>query len=190
WMLADSLLGPRRRATFLGAVNGMICGLVGITPSAGWVDGYGALAVGAICSGIVWVAWHHLPRRWPFSRVDDALGIVYTHGMAGLCGGLLVGILADPGMIEYGSAGRSFAGKGAVAIGGVLYTGSWHQEWEQLLAAAWIVGYTAVMSAVLFSVTKVVCRGLREPDEVLEIGDVAMHGEEAFPAMVAGVRQE
>ena len=39
-----------KKPTFLGAINGMICGLVGITPSAGWVDGYGAIIVGLICS--------------------------------------------------------------------------------------------------------------------------------------------
>ena len=38
----------------------------------------------------------YLSRVWPFRVVDDTLGVVYTHGIAGLCGGLLVGLLADP----------------------------------------------------------------------------------------------
>jgi ammonium transporter, Amt family len=181
WMGADMLWSRQRKPTFLGAINGMICGLVGITPSAGWVDGYGAILVGLICSSIVWVAWNFLPRIRPFSKVDDALGVVYTHGFAGLCGGLLVGFLADPGMIEYGSAGKSFAGKGAVSIGGLFYTGSWHQEWEQFLAALWIICFTAAMSAALLYVVKFVCRGLREKTEDMAIGDLAIHDEEVYP---------
>jgi Amt family ammonium transporter len=119
-----------------------------------------------------------LPKIRPFSKVDDALGVVYTHGIAGLCGGLLVGILADPAMIEYGVTGAHFAGKGAVGVSGLLYTGSWHQEWEQLLAALWVVCFTAAMTALLLFVVKLVCRGLRERDELLEVGDFALHDEQ------------
>jgi Amt family ammonium transporter len=57
-----------------------------------------------------------------------------------------------------------------------------HQLWEQFLAATWIIGYTAVGTAVVFYVVKLVMRGLREPDAVLEVGDLAIHDEEAFPA--------
>ena len=178
WMAADMTVGKKRKPTFAGAVNGMICGLVGITPAAGWVDGYGALAIGVVCSSVVWAAMAFLPRIRPFSKVDDALGVVYTHGIAGLCGGLLVGILADPAMIEYGVTGAHFAGKGAVGVSGLLYTGSWHQEWEQLLAALWVVCFTAVMTALLLFVVKLVCRGLRERDELLEVGDFALHDEQ------------
>ncbi len=45
----DAWLSKEKKPTFLGGVNGMICGLVGITPCAGWVNGWGAIAVGAIC---------------------------------------------------------------------------------------------------------------------------------------------
>ena len=89
----------------------MICGLVGITPCAGWVNGRGAIYVGAICYAIVWVAWNYLSKVRPFSKVDDALGVVYTHGIAGLFGGLLLGIFGDPNMIEYGCGHLDCAGQ-------------------------------------------------------------------------------
>ena len=181
WVFMDMRFSKQRKASFLGAINGMICGLVAITPSAGWVDGYGAILVGVIASGVVWVCFNYLPRVRPFSRVDDALGVVYTHGFAGLIGGLLVGFLADPGMIEYGVGGRNFAGKGAFSVDGLFYTGSWHQEWEQLLAAVWIIVFTAAMTFVLLQIVRLVCRGLREKDEDLMIGDLAIHGEVAYP---------
>ena len=74
WMLMDAWLTKEKKPTFLGGVNGMICGLVGITPCAGFVNGWGAIAIGAICSAVVWVAWNYLSKVPPFSKVDDALG--------------------------------------------------------------------------------------------------------------------
>ena len=182
WVAFDMLFTREHKPTFLGAINGMICGLVGITPSAGWVNGLGAICVGLICSAVVWVAWNYLSKVKPFSQVDDALGVVYTHGIAGLLGGLLVGIFADPGMTEYGVLGKTYDAAGSFSVGGWLYNGhSFHQLWEQFLAASWIIIYTGIVSAVLFYIVKFICRGLREKDEVLEVGDLAMHDEEAYP---------
>ena len=92
----------------------------------------------------------------------------------------MVGLFADPGMTEYGK-GSDFSGGGSFSVGGYFYTGSMHQLWEQFLAAVWIIVYTGIMSAILFMVTKFICRGMREYDEVLEVGDLAIHDEEAFP---------
>jgi Amt family ammonium transporter len=178
WIIMDWNLSPEKKPTFLGGLNGMICGLVGITPAAGFVNGYGAIIIGVVCSGIVWVAWYTLPKYvWPFNKVDDALGVVYTHGIAGLFGGLLVGLLADPGMIEYIGVGKtaSFSGQG-------LFFGHPHQLLVQFEAALTIIIWDAVVTAVILYVIKYVLRiKLRMDDAVLEIGDVAVHGEEAYP---------
>ena len=107
WIVMDMAFSSEKKPTFLGGVNGMICGLVGITPAAGYVNGLGAILIGVIDSAIVWVAWMYLPKHvWPFNKVDDALGVVYTHGIAGLFGGLMVGLFADPKMIEYLGVGN------------------------------------------------------------------------------------
>ena len=82
WTCSSS---SEKKPTFLGGLNGMICGLVGITPAAGFVNGLGAIIIGFVpCSAIVWVAWYTTCRSyvWPFNKVDDALGVVYTHGIA------------------------------------------------------------------------------------------------------------
>jgi Amt family ammonium transporter len=180
WMFMDWWFSKAKKPTFLGAINGMICGLVGITPSAGWVNGYGAIIVGVVCSGLVWVAWNYLSKVRPFSKVDDALGVVYTHGMAGFLGGMLVGFLGDPGMIQYIGVGKASP---SFSIDGLFYTGSWHQVWEQFLAAVWVIFWSAAVTAIILFVLKyVVFRGsLKESDEVLELGDVAMHDEEIYP---------
>src|SRR6478609_11783624 len=107
WIVMDMLLTKEKKATFLGGINGMIVGLVGITPAAGYVNGLGAMAIGLFGSVIVWVAWNYLSKVWPFRKVDDALGVVYTHGIAGLAGGLMVGLFADPHMIVYLGLGKN-----------------------------------------------------------------------------------
>jgi len=70
-------------------------------------DGWGAGAIGIIGCVIVYFALNYLSRVRPFRKVDDTLGVVYTHGFAGLCGGLLVGIFADPKMVIYPGLGKT-----------------------------------------------------------------------------------
>jgi ammonium transporter, Amt family len=179
WILMDMFFSPDKKPTFLGGLNGMICGLVGITPAAGYVNGLGAIIIGVVASAVVWVAWYTLPKYvWPFNRVDDALGVVYTHGIAGLLGGLLVGVLADPNIVEYPAApgGAGFAGAGWI----------WghhpHQVLVQLEAALFIIIYDAIGTFIIWMVIKYVLRiRLTYSQEELEIGDVAIHGEEAYP---------
>src|SRR5258706_1567850 len=48
WLLMDMSFGRDHKPNFLGAVNGMITGLVSITPAAGYVNGLGALLIGLI----------------------------------------------------------------------------------------------------------------------------------------------
>jgi Amt family ammonium transporter len=197
WIALDAWLTKEKKPTFLGAVNGMICGLVGITPCAGWVNGRGAIAVGAICSGIVWVAWNFLSKVRPFSKVDDALGVVYTHGIAGFMGGMLLGIFGDPNMLEYGCGHLDAAGQVIAttqntytasggkcvpfSVNGLMYTGSAHQLWEQFRAAIWVLFWSALVTFILMKIIGWVLRGARYKDEILEVGDLAIHGEEAFP---------
>jgi Amt family ammonium transporter len=179
WILFDMAFSSEKKPTFLGALNGLICGLVGITPAAGYVNGLGAIVIGFVCSAIVWVAWIYLPKYvWPFNKVDDALGVVYTHGIAGLFGGLLVGLLADPKMIEYLGIGKnpSISGTG-------LFYGHAKQLAIQAGAALTIIVWDAAVTFVLLMLIKHVLRvKLRIPDDQLEIGDVAVHGEEAYPS--------
>ena len=179
WIIMDMTLSSEKKPTFLGALNGMICGLVGITPAAGYVNGFGAMIIGVVASSVVWVAWYTLPKYvWPFNKVDDALGVVYTHGIAGLLGGLLVGLLADPKVIVYlgVGSGSGFSGAG-------LFYGHPHQLLVQFEAALTIIIWDAAITFLIFMVIKYVFRmKLRLPDEVLEIGDVAVHGEEAYPS--------
>ena len=174
WVLWDVFLGPAKKPTFLGAVNGMVVGLVAITPSAGYVNGAGALLIGAIDSTIVWMAWTYLSRARFMKKVDDAMGVVYTHGIAGLMGGILVGVFADPTVVVY----QSVAGS-KVAVAGALY-GHPKQVLIQLLAAVTIIMWDALVTFVILKVISFFTP-LRMSDEECEVGDLAVHGEEGYP---------
>jgi len=197
WVAMDAWLSKEKKPAFLGAVNGMICGLVGITPCAGFVNGWGAIAVGAICSAVVWVCWNYLSKVRPFSKVDDALGVIYTHGIAGFFGGMLLGIFGDPNTLELGCGNLNASGQvisttqqqyitahggcTPFGVGGLMYTGSAHQLWEQFRAAIWVIFWSALVTFILMKLIGLVLRGARYSDEILEVGDLAIHGEEAFP---------
>jgi Amt family ammonium transporter len=179
WMLMDMMLGKQRKPTFLGAINGMLCGLVAITPAAGFVDGVGAIAIGFVSSFLVWFTWNFLSKVWPFRVVDDAMGVVYTHGFAGLIGGVLVGLLANPGMAVY-LADPNTPGSTGFATTGAFY-GNPKQLWLQLGAAGTIIVWDGVMTFLILSFIRIFVK-LRMPDEALETGDVAIHDEEAYPS--------
>jgi Amt family ammonium transporter len=173
WVMWD-MLSPRKSASLIGAVNGMIVGLVGITPAAGFVNGYGALAIGVFGSSIVWGMMTYVGPKIPIvNRVDDALGVVWTHGLAGLLGGLSVGLLADPKMIEYLGLGST----SSFSVGGAFYGAGWTQFYHQFQAAAWVILFTGVMTFIILRVMKLFM-SLRYTDQQCLDGDIAIHGEQ------------
>ncbi len=175
WVAMDMLFGPDKKPTFLGGVNGMIVGLVAITPAAGYVDGFGAMLIGLIPSILVWLSWNKLARLRPFSKVDDALGVVHTHGVAGLLGGIMVGLLANPDIIIYPGSGST----PAVSATG-LFFGNPMQLLIQIGAALTVIVWDALVTFVLLKLIGLVLP-LRMPDAELEVGDLAAHDEEAYP---------
>src|SRR6202790_3835913 len=176
WIAWDYIF--RDKPSLLGSVNGMITGLVAITPAAGFVNGYGAIIIGVVASTIVWMAIRFLSRAPVFRKVDDTLGVVYTHGVAGLCGGLLVGLLADPQITEYIGIGKteSIFGEGAIH-------GNWHLLKWQAITAAFVIGFSGIMTFILLKLVGIFVP-LRLSDEELEIGDHAIHGNEVYPSDV------
>ena len=179
WIAWDYLTG--RKPSMIGTVNGMIVGLVSITPAAGYVNGWGAIAIGAIASTIVYFALNYLSRLRPFRSVDDTLGVIYTHGFAGLAGGLLVGIFADPNM----AIGYKTSPHGLVATGGVagVIHGNWTLLKWQFLAALFVIVWTACITYVILKLVGLFVP-MRMKTENMEIGDVAEHGHEVYPSDV------
>jgi ammonium transporter, Amt family len=167
WVAMDYLTG--RKPSLIGSVNGMIVGLVAITPGAGFVNGWGAIIIGVVSSVVVYLALNYLSRTAPFRNVDDTLGVVYTHGFAGVCGGLLVGIFANVAM------GGEHEG---LISGGGLELFKW-----QLLTALWVIVFSAIMTYVLLKIVSIFVP-LRMTEEDMETGDIAVHGHEVYPSDV------
>jgi Amt family ammonium transporter len=179
WVGWDYLTG--RKPSMLGTVNGMIVGLVAITPAAGYVNGWGAIALGIIASTIVYFALNYLSRVRFFRAVDDTLGVIYTHGFAGLAGGLLVGVFADPNMVlAYKTSKHGLVGVGGVA--GVLH-GNWTLLKWQVFAALFVIVWTGLITFVIIKVVNVFIP-MRMSEKNMEIGDVAEHGHEVYPSDV------
>jgi Amt family ammonium transporter len=168
WVAWDYATG--RKPSLIGSVNGMIVGLVAITPGAGFVNGWGAIVIGVIGSTIVYFALNYLSRMAPFRNVDDTLGVVYTHGFAGLAGGLLVGIFANSAMAETTLAG-TISGGGLTLL-----------KW-QALTALWVIVFSGIGTFILLKLVGLVVP-LRMTDAEMEEGDIAVHGHEVYPSDV------
>jgi Amt family ammonium transporter len=177
WVIWDIFASRERKPTFLGGINGMITGLVAITPAAGFVNSFGAMIIGVVASSLVWMSWNWLGRTPLFRKVDDTLGVVHTHGVAGLAGGLLVGVLADPNVIVYLGNGKDV---NDVTAAGWLFGHHWQQIVVQLCAALTIIVWDAFVTFAILKILGLFMK-LRAPEEILEQGDIGVHLEEAYP---------
>jgi ammonium transporter, Amt family len=164
WVVCDYMTD--RKPSLIGSVNGMIVGLVAITPAAGFVNGWGAIGIGAIASVSVYLAYNYLALLPPFRNVDDTLGVVYTHGFAGLAGGLLTGLFADSAM---------------QLVPGVSVSGGLHLLKWQSLAAVWVIFFSGAVTFILLKLIGSFVP-LRMSQEDMETGDLAVHGHEVYPS--------
>ena len=167
-----------KKPSVIGAVQGMITGLVAITPAAGVVDGWGAIAIG-ISSGIIpWLSMNLLGKTAIFRKVDDTLGVFHTHAVAGVLGGIMTGLLATKaGCAAY-----------ALSTPGGAIEGNWHQVWLQLIGAAFIIALNLIVTYILLKLISLIVP-LRMSEEELLIGDDAVHGEEAYAFYGDGERR-
>ncbi|HSC21673.1 MAG TPA: hypothetical protein VLC07_08080, partial [Solirubrobacterales bacterium] len=167
WVALDYLTG--RKPSLIGSVNGMIVGLVAITPGAGFVNGWGAIIIGVLAAAIVYLALNYLSRLRPFRNVDDTLGVVYTHGFAGVAGGLLTGIFANKLM-----AGEH---EGLISGGGLHLLG------VQAYTALWVIVFSAIGTFILLKLVGLFVP-LRMTEAEMETGDIVVHGHEVYPSDV------
>ncbi len=167
-----------KKPSVIGAVQGMITGLVAITPAAGVVSGYGAIIIG-LCAGIVpWFTMNVLGKRLSlFRKVDDTLGVFHTHAVAGLLGGILTGVLAT----KVGCAAYALSNPGGAI------DGNWHQVVLQLEGAGFIIALNIVVTYILLKLISFVVP-LRMSEEDLLVGDDAAHGEQAYALYGDGER--
>ncbi|WP_110789133.1 ammonium transporter [Mycolicibacterium llatzerense] len=160
WLLTEKIRDGH--ATSLGAASGIVAGLVAITPSCSSVNVIGALAIGA-GAGVVCALAVGLKFKFGF---DDALDVVGVHLVGGLFGTLMVGLVATK--------------EAPAAVAGLFYGGGFDQLWRQAVGAFAVLGYSAIVTAILALIVKYTI-GLRldREDEATGI-DEAEHAETAY----------
>lgn len=162
WMTVDWVLYGKPSAT--GAATGAVCGLVAITPAAGYVDSLASIIMG-ILVGLICNFTVMLMDR---TGLDDTLDVFACHGMGGIFGAIATGFFAQK-LINPGGAD------------GLLY-GNPKQVLIQIAAVASTAIWGFVVSIVLLKVIDWTM-GLRVTPEEEEMGlDLSQHGESAYCA--------
>lgn len=160
WVALDLL--RTRRSTAVGAATGIVVGLVGVTPAAGFVTPIGAMIIGLIAAAASHAAIE-TRRRLP---VDDSLDVFACHGVAGIVGAILTGVFATTAVNPGGADGllAGNAGQLGVQIVAVVVT--------MVFAGGMTAGVLGLLHATV---------GLRVPLHS-EVGgvDLSEHGEEAY----------
>ncbi|KAM7265837.1 hypothetical protein ACFE04_003520 [Oxalis oulophora] len=160
------------KPSVIGAVQGMMTGLVCITPGAGVVQSWAAIVMGILGGSVPWISMMILHKKSTIlQKVDDTLAVFHTHAVAGLLGALLTGLLAEPVLcrlvLAKNTRGAFYGGSGGI------------QFLKQIVAAVFIISWNAVSTTLICLAIRLFIP-LRMTDEQLAIGDDAVHGEEAY----------
>ena len=158
-----------QRSVDIGMVcNGLIAGLVAITAPSGYVENWAAPIIGLVGGMIVVPAIVLIDRK-----LDDPVGVLSAHGIAGIWGTLSCGIFTAPRLAEYAGIGNP--------EGGLFYSGSFEQLGYQALGV--IVAFATVLTLSLltfYAIKKTV--GLRvSVEEELAGLDISEHGMYGYP---------
>ncbi len=159
WTLLDLFLN--RKATAVGAATGLVVGLVAVTPAAGFVGPMAALALGLVAAFPSYFALLWRAR----TRLDDSLDVVAAHGVGGVVGALLTGVLCQ----------KTWNG----TVDGLL-SGNPAQLGVQALAALTVMVYSGLATFGLLKLVAImVSLKVSAREEGLGL-DVSQHGEEAY----------
>jgi Amt family ammonium transporter len=167
WIIYEQVTDGR--PTTLGAASGAIAGLVAITPACGFVDTWGALAIGAV-AGVVCALAIKLKYRLGY---DDSLDVVALHGVGGFLGMLMLGVFATAKVNPAGADG-------------LFYGGGFDQLGRQALAVVVAVCYAFGVSLLLAWLVRSTI-GFRVDGEVEFAGiDEAEHAESGYDLSTRG----
>jgi len=148
------------------AGNGAIAGLVAITAPSGYVEFWAAPIIGIVAGLLVVVCVLAIDRY-----LDDPVGALSAHGVAGVWGTLSCGLFTSPRLAEFNGVGKA----------GLFEGGGIEQLGVQGAAVAIVFATVFVLSLLVFAGIKAAI-GLRVSDEAEEAGlDIAEHGMYGYP---------
>jgi Amt family ammonium transporter len=148
------------------AGNGAIAGLVGITAPSGYVEFWAAPIIGLVAGLIVVGCVLAIEKR-----LDDPVGALSAHGIAGVWGTLACGLFTSTRLAEYNGIGEP----------GLFYSGSFEQLGVQAVGVGAAFLTVFVLSiATFYAIKKTV--GLRVSADAEDAGlDIAEHGMYGYP---------
>jgi len=159
WSVVEAL--HRGKASMLGAVSGLVAGLVAVTPACGTVGPVGAIVLGVIASLVCYFFVAVVKNKFGY---DDTLDVFGIHGIGGIVGALGTGIFTAPWLGGTGGDDFSIAS----------------QLWVQFVAVLVTVVWCGVVSAILYKIVDAIV-GLRPTPEAETQGlDLTSHGEAAY----------
>src|SRR3954453_6673595 len=148
------------------AGNGAIAALVAITAPSGYVELWAAPIIGAVAGLIVVVGVLAIDKY-----IDDPVGALSAHGLAGIWGTISCGLFTAPRLAAYNAVGDP----------GLVYSGSFHQLFAQILGVASAFAFVFVLSFGTFWAIKKTY-GLRVSAEEEDAGlDISEHGMYGYP---------
>jgi Amt family ammonium transporter len=160
WAILDWVIN--KKPTTVGICTGAIAGLAAITPASGFVDLKGAFVISILSAMICYYMVGTVKIKLKYDDSLDAFGV---HGIGGIIGSVMVGVLATPSVqADY--------------IGGLH--GNWHQFWIQVLAVVVCIAYTGIITYGLFKLVEKFV-GIRASEEEEAVGlDLSQHNEMAY----------
>jgi ammonium transporter, Amt family len=148
------------------AGNGAIAALVAITAPSGYVELWAAPIIGAVAGVIVVLGVFAIDKY-----IDDPVGALSAHGLAGIWGTISCGLFTAPRLAAYNAVGDP----------GLVYSGSFHQLFAQILGVVSAFAFVFTLSFGTFFVIKKTY-GLRVSAEEEDAGlDISEHGMYGYP---------
>jgi ammonium transporter, Amt family len=148
--------------------NGAIAALVAITAPSGYVENWAAPIIGGVAGVIVVVGVTAIDKV-----LDDPVGALSAHGLAGIWGTLSCGFFTSPRLAQYNAIGDP--------EGGLFYSGSLAQLGDQALGVVVAFAFVFAASFATFFLIKKVY-GLRVSDAEEDAGlDISEHGMYGYP---------
>jgi Amt family ammonium transporter len=160
WLVLAWIL--ERKPKFVGLLTGAVAGLATITPAAGFVSPSSAVLIGMI-AGVVCYSAVSLKNRLKW---DDALDVWGVHGVGGMLGIIMLGILATTAVNPAGASGLIHGGGGFFSKQVVAVIGS----------SIYAFGFTYLMLVIINMITPVRTSEAEETNGL----DVTLHGESAY----------
>ena len=151
----------------LGAITGMVAGLATITPASGSVGPAGGLLVGLAGGVVCYYATTYLKQNL---KIDDSLDVFPVHGVGGIVGTFLAGVLVSNNLGVFSgnglADGMTIGSQVGVQVTGILATGI----------------YTAIVTFILLKIVGALTSGIRITEEQEQVGcDITDHDEKGYP---------